>query len=350
MLPNFNPVNCRLPVAMPEARCVASRRSCAACPSSSRARELAESARPLAAEQERREEQIAVRTTAARQAIERRDWGTAVAECRQALALAPGHEVASSLLAEAEQRIAREQRRIALVTQRLVDRATHAIEDREFELAEAALKEADSKTPGSPGVRELKRRLATERATAEAAELLRQLSVEEIRRARSIFRRGRYDEAVQQLRGFLEVEPDAPEVADELGRLVALRGSLVATAGVARRKALDCLSRAAALTQAGNISEALDLARAAIRLDPTDADAAALIHQLLTRQLEERIAQERNRALKERSHAVAPILESARRALEQGYVANALHAALAAQKLLPDRTTSPRSSKKRAAN
>ena len=310
----------------------------AACPSSSRARELAESARPLAAEQERREEQIAVRTTAARQAIERRDWGTAVAECRQALALAPGHEVASSLLADAEQHIAREQRRIALVTQRLVDRAIHAIEDREFELAEAALKEADSKTPGSPGVRELKRRLATERATAEAAELLRQLSVEEIRRARSIFRRGRYDEAVQQLRGFLEVEPDAREVADELGRLVALRGSLVATAGVARRKALDCLSRAAALTQAGNIAEALDLARAAIRFDPTDADAAALIHQLLTRQLEERIAQERNRALEERSHDVAPILESARRALEQGYVANALHAALAAQKLLPDRT------------
>ena len=115
-------------------------------------------------------------------------------------------------------------------------------------------------------------------------------------------------------------------------------GFSLATAGVARRKAVDCLSRAAALTQAGNISEALDLARAAIRFDPTDADAAALIHQLLTRQLEERIAQERNRALEERSHDVEPILESARRALEQGYVANALHAALAALKLQPDRT------------
>jgi len=254
----------------------------AACPSSSRARERAESARPLAAEQEKREEQIAVRTTAAREAIE--------------------------------------------------------IEAQEFEMAEAALKEADSMTPVSPGVRELKLRLATERATAEAAELLRQLSVEEIRRARSIFRRGRADEAVQQLRGFLEVEPDAREVADELGRLVALRGSLAAAAGVARRKVVDCLSRAAALTQAGNISEALDLARAAIHFDPTDADAAALIHQLLTRQLEERIAHERNRALEERSHDVERILESARRSLEQGYVANALHAALAAQKLLPDRT------------
>ena len=85
----------------------------AACPSSSRARERAESARPLAAEQEKREEQIAVRTTAAREAIE--------------------------------------------------------IEAQEFEMAEAALKEADSMTPGWPGVRELKLRLATERATAEAA-------------------------------------------------------------------------------------------------------------------------------------------------------------------------------------
>lgn len=310
----------------------------AACPLSSRARRLADSARPLAAEQERREAQVAVRTTAARQAMEARDWGSAVAECRQALVLAPGHEVASSLLAEAEQHIAREQRRVALVTQRLLDRATHAIEDRKFELAEAALKEADSMTPGSPAVHELRRRLATERATAEAAELLHQLSVEEIRRARSIFRRGRYDEAVQQLRGFLEVEPDAREVADELGRLVALRGSLLATAEVSRRKAVDCLSRAAALTQAGDISKALDLARSAIRFDPTDADAAVLIHQLLTRKLEERIAQERKRALEERTHDAEPILESARRALEQGYVANALQAALAAQKLQPDRT------------
>ena len=123
----------------------------AACPEASRARELAQSARPLAAEQEKREQQVAVHTAAARRALDAREWTVAVAECRQALGLAPGHELASALLAEAEQSIAKEQRRIALVTQRLIERASHAVDELQFDLAEAALKEADSLAPGIRG-------------------------------------------------------------------------------------------------------------------------------------------------------------------------------------------------------
>ena len=309
----------------------------AACPEASRVCELAQSARPLAAEQEKREQQVAVHTDAARRALEAREWTVAVAECRQALGLAPGHELASALLAEAEQSIAKEQRRIALVTQRLIERASHAVDELQFDLAEAALKEADSLAPGSAAVRDLRQRLAAARGAAEAAELLHQLSVEEVRRARSVFRRGWYDEAVQQLRGFLEVEPDAKEVGVELERLIALRESMVATAGAARRKARDCMTRAAALADAGDFPAALGLAREAIRIDPTDGDAAAMIDRLLARQLEERMVQERKRILEERTRDVEPLLDTVRLARERGFVAIALQAALAAHRIMPER-------------
>ena len=186
-------------------------------------------------------------------------------------------------------------------------------------------------------MRDLRHQLAAARAAAEAAELLGQLSVDEVRRARSVFRRGRYDEAVQQLRGFLEVEPDAQEVGRELERLIALRESMVTAAGVARRKARDCVSRATTLAEAGDLAAALDLAREAIRLDPTDADAAATIDLLLTRQFEERVAQERTRIREERTRDVEPLLDAARLARERGLVAIALQAALAAQRILPER-------------
>jgi tRNA A-37 threonylcarbamoyl transferase component Bud32/tetratricopeptide (TPR) repeat protein len=309
----------------------------AAWPDGSRARELADSARPLVLEQEKREEQVAVHIASARRALDGREWTTAVAECRQALALAPGHAPASSLLAEAEQSIGREQRRIALVTQRLIERASRALDDRELDLAEAALKEADSIAPGTAAVRDLRHRLAEARAAAEAAELLHQLSVEEIRRARSMFRRGRYDEAVQQLRGFLEVEPDAQEVGSELERLIALREAMASTAATARRQATDCVAQANALADAGELASALGLAREAVRLDPTEGEAAALIDRLLTRELEERVAHERNRNLEERTRDVVPLLEAARLARERGFVAIALQAALAAQRILPGR-------------
>jgi tetratricopeptide (TPR) repeat protein len=310
----------------------------AASPLSRRAGELAESARPLAAEQDRRDDQVNAHATAARRALDARDWTGAIAECRQALALAPGHDLALSLLAEAEQSIAREQRRIALVTQRLLERASHALADKEFDVAEAALKEADSVAPASPVVRDLRRRLAAERAAAEAEELLHQLSVDEIRRARSAFRRGRYDEAVQQLRGFLEVEPEAHDVARELEELIALRESLVTASAAVRRRAGDCLNRATALAHSGDLAGALALAREAARIDPSEGDAAAMIDQVLTRQLEERVVLERKRLLDERSRDVEPFLQAARLALERGYVAIALRSALAAQRVMPERS------------
>jgi tetratricopeptide (TPR) repeat protein len=309
----------------------------AASPASTRARQLAESARPIAAEQTARDERVAVRTTAARRALDARDWTVAVAECRQALALLPGHELASSLLAEAEQAIGREQRRVALLVQRQIEKASQAIAEQDFDAAEAALREADAVAPASTAVMAMRQRLSTERAAAEAAELLRQLSDDEIRRARSVFRRGRYDEAVQQLRGFLEVEPDAAQVEEELAELISLRETIAQATTAARRSASELRSRAAVLAQSGDVSGALGLAREALQADATDRDAAALVDQLLARQLEDRLAQRRQEALDERAREAEPLLNAARAARERGYLQLALNAALAAQAVAPHR-------------
>jgi tetratricopeptide (TPR) repeat protein len=112
---------------------------------------------------------------------------------------------------------------------------------------------------------------------------------------------------------------------------------MVTTAAAARRKARECASRATTLAEAGDLPAALDLARQAIRLDPTDAAAAATIDLLLTRQLDERIALERNRIREERTRDVEPLLDAARLARERGFVAIALQAALTAQRILPER-------------
>ena len=71
--------------------------------------------------------------------------------------------------------------------------------------------------------------------------------------------------------------------------------------------------------------------------NPTDPDAAETIDRLLTRQLEERVAQERTRIREERTRDVEPLLDAARLARERGFVSIALQAALAAQRILPER-------------
>jgi serine/threonine protein kinase len=310
----------------------------AAYPSSPRARELAESCRPLAAEQEARDEQIAASMTAARRALQGQEWTNARDECRRALALVPSHELAAALLREAEQGIERERQRLESMVQRLVERAAQAIERQEFSEADAALKEAEAVQSGAPSVNRLRHQLADARAAAEAAELLRQQTVDEIRRARGAFRRGRYDEAVQQLRGFLQAEPKAYEAELELKRLISLRDSIASAAAASRRQAAELTNRASVLAESGALREARAVARAALQTDPTDVSAATLIDRLLARELEERIAAEHARTGDERTTEAEPILAAGRGALARGYIAIALKAGLVAQRLAPDRS------------
>ena len=197
-----------------------------ALPSSPLARELVESTRPQAAEQEARERRVAARVDAARRALDTCDWPLAIRECQQALSLMPVHEEASSLLATARAGLIEEQRRVAALMEACLDRAATAIDARAFDDAGAALDEADALRSGSPEVVTLRRRLIEERAVAEAEAELQRLIAEEIRYARGAFRRGRADEALHQLRGFMEIEPRAEALSAELERLEHLRETL----------------------------------------------------------------------------------------------------------------------------
>src|SRR5262249_10518891 len=151
-----------------------------------------------------------------RRALEAAQWTTALQQCDEVLALAPRHEAALALRGEIEQAMEQERRRREMALQRLLDRATRSIEAGTLAEAEAAVDEADAQFSGAPAIEDLRRQLTEAQAAAEALRLLQQMEAEEIRRARAAFRRGRYDEAVQQLHAFLEMEPEAHSVEAEL--------------------------------------------------------------------------------------------------------------------------------------
>ena len=306
-----------------------------ALPSSPLARELVESTRPQAAEQEARERRVAARVDAARRALDTRDWPLAIRECQQALSLMPVHEEASSLLAKARAGLIEEQRRVAALMETCLDRAATAIDARAFDDAGAALDEADALRSGSPEVVTLRRRLIEERAIAEAEAELQRLIAEEIRLARGAFRRGRADEALHQLRGFMEIEPRAEALSAELERLEHLRETLASGAAAARRAASDHFRRATQLADTGATEEAVAEARQALAADPTDAIVAGLLDSLLVRAFEARVKREEERLAQERAECARPAIEAARRALGGGYIDFASRAAAAAGRVAP---------------
>jgi tetratricopeptide (TPR) repeat protein len=177
------------------------------------------------------------------------------------------------------------------------------------------------------------RAAATLAADAEA--LRDRICGDEIRRARSAFRRGRYDEAVQQLRAVLALAPGVAALEREIDHLDRLREAVTSGAAACRAKVVALLQTAAALVQSGRVDEALPMARDALRLDPTDGPAATLLDRILARQLEDRLALEKARTLAQRTADAAPLLAAARQSLQRGYVAIALRAATAAQRVAP---------------
>jgi tetratricopeptide (TPR) repeat protein len=314
----------------------------AAEPTSARARELADSCRAQAREQEARERRMADLLAAGRRALEAAQWTTALQQCDEVLALAPRHDAALALRSEIEQAMEQERRRREMALQRLLDRATRSIEAGSLADAEAALDEADAQFAGAPAIDDLRRRLTEAQAAAEALRLLQQMETEEIRRARAAFRRGRYDEAVQQLHAFLEMEPEAHSVEAELSQLIALRQSLSGAAAGRRRRVQTLLASARPLADRGALGDALTHVRDAVNADPTDQDAAALLDDLLTRDLEQRVTELEASVLAQRSEHADTLLASARDALARGYVSLALDAAAAACRIAPTRADASR--------
>ena len=306
-------------------------------PAGRRARVLAEECIPQAREQEAREQRVQALMSAARRAIDAREWATAIARCEEALAVIPRHDGAIALLNDAHQSIEREKRRQELLLQRVCERASRAIDTQDFEGAEAALREAEAMQPDSSVLLDLRRRLTEAEAAAEAANLLRQMSADEIRRARAQFRRGQQDEAIQELRAFLDVEPDAREAEAELDRLVALREHHAELAAARHRRVAQLMAAANALADQRQLTEALTQIREAMRIDPSDLDAAGLYDELMERELKQRVATLRGRALEQRHSESTPLLAAAREASARGYLSAALAAAVAACRVAPER-------------
>ena len=292
-------------------------------------------ARPATAGTEERERRIASRVDAARRAVDSRDWPLAIRECQQALSLLPTHEGAAALLAEARAGQVEEQRELAARVAGRLDEASAAIEACAFEAAEAAIDAAEALQGGLPEVEMLRERLADARAVAAFEAEAQRLAAEEIRHTRAVFRRGRADEAVQQLRAFIEVEPRAEVLGPELARLERLRDVLVSGAAAARKVAAEHQRRAAQLAERGMFDDAIAAARQALAADPADAAVADLLDRLLVLAFEARVKREDERLALERLECARPALDAARRALAAGYVEFAARAAAAAGRVAP---------------
>jgi hypothetical protein len=306
-------------------------------PDSRRAAALVEESAHLAREQEAHERRMRELLAAARTALDARDWAATTEACEQALALAPDSPAAASMLLEAQQGIAREARRRALLVQQGLDRATVAIEEGRFDDAAAALDEVQALDPQSGALRDLRAELADARAAAAEAERLARQSLDEIRRARAAFRRGRYDDAIVQLRAFADAHPSAAQARAELDRLGALRDRVALAARERQQQAARLLGEAAARAERGEWDEAIALAAGAAAADPSDSGTSAALGDLLDRGLAARIERERARAREERSRTAEPLLAAARAAHASGYVALALEAAHGALRLAPAR-------------
>jgi tetratricopeptide (TPR) repeat protein len=205
-----------------------------------------------------------------------------------------------------------------------------------FDEAEVALAEADTIQSDLQVVAEARHRLAETSAAAAAADLLRQCTEDEIRMSRAAFRRGRYNEAVQRLEAFLEVEPSARGAPEELEYLRGLRADIAQRTAAASARVREQLAKAAAARDRGATEDAQAALREALAWDPTDVTASEMLNDLLLQQLETRLALERTRARDERLIVSAPMLAAARTAMESGYVALALSTLSAVQRIAPD--------------
>jgi serine/threonine protein kinase len=170
---------------------------------------------------------------------------------------------------------------------------------------------------------------AAQRAELEA------WSAVEIGRARSAFRRDRQDEAIDQLQRAHQARPLAPDLAEELTHLQALREALRSDRDVAHPTVASLLLRAKMAQDAGRHVEAVSLARDAVSADPLDEGATSLLDTILARQLAAQIEAAQTAATAERRALSGMLRRTAEAAQRNGYVAKALQLARGAQRIDP---------------
>ena len=237
--------------------------------------------------------------------------------------LQPDHPEALALNASLQERLA-EQREIEERRRRAEDalgRAREALLGGQFQESRSELERALTEWPDLPGSGELKARIeqaeweAEARAAREA--LVRGLWAE----ASALDHSGQEDEALSRLGQLLELEPDHT-------------GGLELRAEIGRRRTRRQQIHVLLQESAGYIGQdRLVAARAvlekALQLEPSHADAIALLEQVKSTLAEQELA-ERKRRLAQGA------LERARKALAAGQIASAREELSAALKTFPD--------------
>ena len=162
-----------------------------------------------------------------------------------------------------------------------------------------------------------------------AADLEREQAVQRaVQMARASFKRGRCDEALEALRAFLVMQPEAADVQFELNRLsdVALRR---ADETAARDAEVQQRTKAVrAMIDAGTFDAAVTEARLAVACDPANESSVMLLCEAIELESAARIAEQRE-------SAAQLALETARVAFRDGDLLRAMAAADNALRLSP---------------
>jgi eukaryotic-like serine/threonine-protein kinase len=162
-----------------------------------------------------------------------------------------------------------------------------------------------------------------------AAEFEREQAVQRaVQMARASFMRGRYDEALEALRAFLVMQPEAADVQIELNRLSDLAVRRADEAAARDAEVQQRTEAVRAMLDAGAVDAALTEAQLALQRDPANESTAMLLCQAIELESAARIAGQRDGA----AHLA---LEAARVAFGDGDLLRAIAAAENAVRLSP---------------
>jgi tetratricopeptide (TPR) repeat protein len=256
-----------------------------AVPSCSRAREEAAKCRRRLQEQQAIDDRVASLNQQAQQAADLGQWQTVIVLCDEALVVNPGAPGVSALRERAVRARDKESRERKLDAQRALDRADSLRRAGKFNEAEVELARARHSDPDSPKVVAFEEQLQTSRLDAERASERERQAAQAISTARAAFASGQRQPAVDDLRAFLEREPNAPGVSEEIDRLEAELRRLQLIEQRLAEATRDAESAEAAL-QAGDADQALRLATQALKADPGQ-ELAQRVSGLATARLRE---------------------------------------------------------------
>lgn len=292
-----------------------------AVPTSGRAHARLTQARRMAAEVRAAHERVEALISEGRKAFVAREWTAAGALADEALSVLTDHEGAANLRAEvvAAQRAEADDRRrraeLALL------RAERLAQLAAFGDAMRAVDEAKVLNPDAPAIATVAARVRSAWLDAERASAAERRAAETIASATATFERGEHEAALAELTAASSREPGSATLSAGLARLRAEADRLAAEAERAVAAARATAGALAAL-HADDPDLALAMAREALALVPTDADARQ-VESLATVRLQEHAAARARREVATRAmaqahaHLAAGRFEAARAAVRE---------------------------------